>query len=128
MSRMIAALALSFSLLLAASVLAAEKGFSWSAAPDPTWGTKIYIGTAPGVYPNSEDAGVGTTTYSVANLLPGTTYYITATHYNSKGYESEYAKEVVLTTEALPTLTFNPLPPVLGTGIKSYSFTLTVQD
>ena len=112
-------------LLMASNANAAEASFQWTAQPDATWGTKIYIGTEPGVYSNSEDAGVGTTNYTVDDLLPGTTYYFTATHYDTYGNESVYAAEV---STATSTIGFNPLPPIPDSGVKEYVITISIPD
>jgi hypothetical protein len=54
-------------------------------------GYKIYWGTTPGVYPNSVTIDtIGTTTYVVENLSPGT-YEFVATAYNTSGIESRYS-------------------------------------
>ena len=54
-------------------------------------GYKIYWGTTPGVYTNSATIDtVGTTTYVVENLSPGT-YVFVATAYNASGVESRYS-------------------------------------
>ena len=54
-------------------------------------GYKIYWGTTPGNYTNSATIDtVGTTTYVVENLSPGT-YEFVATAYNASGVESRYS-------------------------------------
>ena len=100
------------------------QGFTWlpyadEFGTDPaTIGTKIYVGVEPGVYGNSEDAGIGTTTYDLDNLYCETTYYVAATHYNRDAstigdVESEKCPEVTFTTEDCVFITFNPMPPLL---------------
>ena len=91
-----------------------EQGFSWT-APDnaSATGTKIYVGTETGVYPNSEDAGVDTTTYNMDDLTCETTYYVVATHYSTEYtevYESDMCPEVSFTTPACMAIIFNPMP------------------
>ena len=54
-------------------------------------GYKIYWGTTPGNYTNSATIDtIGTTTYVVENLSPGT-YEFVATAYNASGVESRYS-------------------------------------
>ena len=54
-------------------------------------GYKIYWGTTPGAYTNSATIDtIGTTTYVVENLSPGT-YEFVATAYNASGIESRYS-------------------------------------
>lgn len=105
----------------------ASVDFTWLQAPDLTWGTKIYVSTIPGPpYENSEDAGINTTAYQMQNLLYGTTYYFTAAHYDSDGFESDYAPEVSWTSPGVPGVSFNPLPVVVDSGVQSYTITLTI--
>ena len=60
-------------------------------------GYKIYWGTTPGVYTNSATIDtVGTTTYVVENLSPGT-YVFVATAYNASGVESRYSSPATKT-------------------------------
>jgi hypothetical protein len=54
-------------------------------------GYRIYWGTTPGSYTNSVTIDtIGTTTYVVENLSPGT-YEFVATAYNASGVESRYS-------------------------------------
>ena len=57
-------------------------------------GYKIYYGTASGQYASVVDVG-NQTTYALAGLQVGRTYYICATAYNISGLESSYSNEVV---------------------------------
>ncbi|MFW6139179.1 MAG: fibronectin type III domain-containing protein [Spirochaetota bacterium] len=58
-------------------------------------GYKLYYGFG------SRDYGyvvnVGDTTYTIKDLVPGETYYIAATAYNTEGMESDYSEEAVYT-------------------------------
>ena len=98
--------------------------FQWEQAPSAVWGTKIYIGTSSGVYSNSEDAGINTTEYTLASVLEyNTTYYFTATHYNTSiGLESIKAEEIVWTSPGPDEILFNPLTKKQEHPIKSYIF------
>ena len=125
----VATLALTLLVLISATNAiagGANANFQWTQAPDITWGTKIYIGIEPGVYTNSEDAGVNTTTYNMDNLEYGTKYYFTATHYDKDGFESDHAQEVSWTSPNIPGMNFDMLPEIADSGVKSYTITLTV--
>lgn len=100
--------------------------FTWTQAPDPTWGTKILIGTESGNYTNSEDAGINTTTATIGNLQYSKKYYFTAVHYDQDGFESGYAPEIAWTSPDVPGVTFDPLEEIVE-AIKSYKFVLTVE-
>lgn len=56
-------------------------------------GYRVYVGTSPGSYNTSIDVGK-VTSYSLANLKPGVTYYFTVTAYDVSGNESIRAVEV----------------------------------
>lgn len=55
-------------------------------------GYKIHYGTASGVYDHSIDVG-NVTTYALAGLTKGQTYYVVATAYDTSGNESGYSNE-----------------------------------
>jgi hypothetical protein len=57
-------------------------------------GYKIYYGTETGQYLSVVDVG-NQTTYTLAGLQIGKTYYVSATAYNSAGAESGYSNEIV---------------------------------
>ena len=99
--------------------------FSWIKADNPAWGTKIYIGTEPGIYVNSEDAGKNTDVYHLVNLQYSTKYYFTATHYLD-GAESIKTEEISFTTKDQPETTFSPLEEIIE-DIRSYNFILTIE-
>jgi fibronectin type 3 domain-containing protein len=61
-------------------------------------GYNVYYGTASENYSQSIDAG-NTTTYTVANLADGLTYYFAVTAYDISGNESEYSNEVSKTID-----------------------------
>ncbi|HXF93269.1 MAG TPA: fibronectin type III domain-containing protein [Nitrospiraceae bacterium] len=69
---------------------------AWDPVNDPTvQGYNVYYGTSSRRYQTYANAGLNTT-YTVANLQPGTTYYFAVTAYNSAG-ESGYSDEVSAT-------------------------------
>jgi len=119
-----------FLMLLCSHTIANAGGasvpFQWAQTPSNTWGTKIYIGIEPGIYTNSSDAGINTTSYTLENLDYNKQYYFSATHYDpALGEESGYAPEVAYTTELVPSITFEELPE-LDTLVRTYQITLTV--
>jgi fibronectin type 3 domain-containing protein len=69
---------------------------AWDPVNDPSvQGYNVYYGTASRQYQTFANAGPSTT-YTVANLQRGTTYYFAVTAYNSAG-ESAYSEEVSAT-------------------------------
>ncbi len=67
-------------------------------------GYKIHIGTASGTYSQTTDVG-NATSFTVAGLLPGETYFFTVTAYDIFANESNYSTEISTT---IP----EPPPPV----------------
>ena len=114
---------------LAIAVHASGGGLSvtakWQPAPNPAWGTKIYIGTESGVYTHAEDAGVNTTEYEIDDLQPGTTYYMAATHYNVRGVESDKSTEASWTFDPVGPIETNPLPE-LDKEIRGYKVEMVI--
>jgi hypothetical protein len=67
---------------------------SWSPSASTTAaGYKVYVGTASGVYASPINIG-NTTSYTVANLGTGNTYYFVVTSYDAAGNESAPSNEV----------------------------------
>ena len=62
-------------------------------------GYKLHYGLASGSYTTVVDVG-NRTTYTLAGLTAGITYYITATAYNSSGLESDYSDELIVNTSS----------------------------
>lgn len=56
-------------------------------------GYKVYVGTQPGIYNAPVSIG-NVTSYTVANLATGRTYYATITAFDSAGNESLHSAEV----------------------------------
>jgi hypothetical protein len=73
---------------------AAQVTLTWDPETDlNVAGYRIYYGTASRSYQYNSDAGTNTT-FVVANLQAGTTYYFAATAYDAAGVESGYSNEV----------------------------------
>ncbi len=69
---------------------------AWDPVNDPSvQGYNVYYGTSSRQYQTFANVGLATT-YTVADLQPGTTYYFAVTAYNSAG-ESGYSDEVSAT-------------------------------
>lgn len=89
----------------------------WNANPDPNVvGYYLYRGTSPGNYPTKIDAGTNTT-FTVTGLVPGTTYYFSATSRTSAGTESTFGAEVHYIAPGIVSVTQNP-----GSGIMRVQF------
>ena len=75
------------------NVLAADVSLSWHASASPrVTGYNIYYGTSSSNYTRKIKVGNLTTT-TISNLNCGTTYFFSATAYNSKGDESGFSNE-----------------------------------
>jgi hypothetical protein len=80
----------------------------WSSNPDPTVaGYYLYTGTTPGNYTNKVDAG-SNTTMTVTSLVPGMTYYFSATSYTATGMESSFGPQISYVVPGVVSLTQNP--------------------
>lgn len=97
--------------------------FSWNVYSDEfdrdpaIVGTKIYVGTSPGVYEWSVDAKLGTTSGTVDDLYCEKEYFVAASHYSTEAtgkgmLESELSPEISFTTIDCIVITFNPPPPL----------------
>jgi hypothetical protein len=83
---------------------------AWNPSTDPTVvGYNIYYGGASGSYTNMINAG-NATTATISGLIPGTTYYLAATTYNSSSIESPFSSEVSYTVPILPGVQFRVTP------------------
>jgi hypothetical protein len=85
-------------LILAALSTTVQAGQSvtlaWNQSTNPiVVGYKIYDGVASHTYTNMINAG-NATNATISGLIPGTTYYFTATTYVSSGMESPFSSEV----------------------------------
>ncbi len=76
---------------------AAQITLAWDPNPEPTVsGYRVYYGTSSNYYSNVIDVGNRTSCTSTG-LLPGLTYFISATAYASTGDESNFSGEIAYT-------------------------------
>jgi hypothetical protein len=88
----------------------AEVSFTWKANAEPDLaGYKLYIGNQSRIYSSSVNVGL-TTTFRLAGLVPGTTYFFALTAYNTNGIESLFSNELMYQAPELPTNS----PPALN--------------
>jgi len=96
-------------------------GWDPNAEPDVA-GYKVYYGAASRSYQIHLDAGLNTT-YTVANLPDGGTYFFAVTAYDSSANESAYSAEVSYTASLACSYTVSPIsqsvPSTGGAGIAS---------
>ena len=91
---------------LAAHAYAAQVTLGWDADTSPlAIGYELGYGTASGGYTIILDVG-NLTTFTVPNLLDGTSYYFAVRAYDAAGDRSPYSNEVAATTPPPP-----PPPP-----------------
>ena len=98
--------------LLIAAAQAGQVTLAWNASSGPVAGYRVYYGVASGSYTNNANAG-NTTTYTVANLTDGRTYYFAVKAYGTAGNESGFSNEVSATLAAVapaPVANFNATP------------------
>ncbi|MBU4262778.1 MAG: cadherin-like domain-containing protein [Proteobacteria bacterium] len=93
-----------------------EASFSWSPNTETNLaGYKIHYGTTSAQYDHAVDMGNPTPTNGVVagnvnGLIDGTTYYFTATAYDTDGFESDFSQEVVWTAPSEPPVVPPSLP------------------
>ncbi|MHC1696771.1 MAG: hypothetical protein AB9919_01645 [Geobacteraceae bacterium] len=76
------------------SAYSAQSILTWDAVSDSSVvGYKLHYGKVPGVYTNSVDTGIMTSS-TVNDLTEGETYYFASTAYDSAGNQSGYSNEV----------------------------------
>jgi len=76
---------------------AAQITLAWNANFEPTVsGYRVYYGTTSSYYTAVIDAG-NQTTVTITGLVPGVTYFISATAYSSTGDESNFSGEIAYT-------------------------------
>ncbi len=74
-------------------------------------GYRLYYGQTSGNYQSFVDIG-NQTTYTLAGLQPGQTYYFAVTAYDTSGTQSAFSNEVSYTTD----ITVPPTPPMAPTS------------
>ncbi|TLN03056.1 hypothetical protein FDZ73_09010 [bacterium] len=96
------------------SAYSAQATLAWDAVSGPdVAGYKIHYGKVPGVYTNTIDTGIMTSS-DVSNLTEGETYYFASTAYDSAGNQSGYSNEV---TKLVPVSTqYSLMVAQNGTG------------
>lgn len=88
---------------------------AWDAVPEPDiQGYKVHVGTQPGQYTQTLDAGTDLS-YSVDNLAYGQTYYFSVRAVDADGLESGYSPELIL------TVTLPQLPPSANMALSGSS-------
>jgi len=113
-----------FLLLSSVYVLAEDVTVMWddpaieNPVDGPTWATYIYLSTTSQQYNLDTPvarADPGLNQVMVVNLVPGTKYYLVATHYDDiTSEESDLSEEISYTAlgEATGGKTIIPLPPI----------------
>jgi hypothetical protein len=102
---------------------------SWFPSPSPDiTGYNVYSGGVSGIYTNKISLG-NTTSVILSNMVAGSTYYFSATCYNTNGEESALSNEAVYTmppdTTGLPVMLENPS---MSGGNFSFTITSTAGD
>jgi len=88
---------------------------AWDAVPEPDiQGYKVHVGTQPGQYTQTLDAGTKLS-HSVGNLAYGQTYYFSVRAVDATGLESGYSPELTLTV-TLPKLPPSATMATTGSG------------
>jgi hypothetical protein len=86
------------------SAVAASISVAWDPNPEPDIvGYQLHYGVASGIYTQTIDVG-NSTSATISDLVPGITYYLVVTAWNSNSLESPASNEVTFELEA-------PAPP-----------------
>jgi len=94
---------LSTLLLMASTCPAAEVTLAWDSNPEQTVeGYRVYYGTHSYYYTSVVDVG-DQTALTITGLLPGVTYFFSATAYSSTGDESCFSGEIAYTVPGVST-------------------------
>ncbi|HEY3276900.1 MAG TPA: fibronectin type III domain-containing protein [Syntrophorhabdaceae bacterium] len=105
------------------SAHAAQATAKWNSVSNAS-GYKVYYGSQSRSYSSNVNAGTATT-YTVANLAAGTTYYFALTAYNSSGAESGYSSEVSYKTPC--TFSISPTSSSIAAAGGTGSVAVTTQ-
>jgi Fibronectin type III domain len=122
-------------LVAACAAVNAAASSSVTLAWDPTPGVagyRLYLGLASRTYSTMLDVG-GSTTVTVANLVPGTTYYFAVTDYDTNHLESTFSGEISYTVPLTSGLTrlnlaLLPLGQALLSGFGPVGYTYLVES
>jgi hypothetical protein len=101
---------------LATSVHSAQVTLAWdpNTEPDVT-GYRIYYSFLSDQYDYSADVG-NQTSFTLASLQDGKTYYFAATAYDQEGNESDFSNEVVFNAPPVCTYSVSPVSQWFGPG------------
>jgi hypothetical protein len=112
-------------ILFAAVAQAAQVTLAWNPNTETNLaGYKLNYGTASGSFSTVVDVGK-VTTYTIANLADGKTYYFAATAYNTSGGSSGYSNQVTYTTPATTPTNGSPTTPSAPSGPTSAAVAAT---
>src|SRR5262249_34602542 len=114
-------------LLFATNTYAGQVSLTWNPSSSSNLvGYRLYYGQASQTYTSHIDVGLQTS-YTVAGLTDGQTYYFAATAYNTAGYESAFSNEVstTLTTSATTPVAAFSASPTSGLAPLTVAFTDT---
>ena len=110
--------------LVHAQAHSAQVTFQWDYPASAAAGFYLYCGTASRVYPTKVDVG-NATTFTLAGLTEGATYYCAATAYDGARVESGYSNELLISVPyAAPVANFT-MTPASGTAPLNVTFANT---
>jgi hypothetical protein len=110
------------------SAHSAQVTLAWDPNTDPDLsGYRIYYGLLSDQYSSSVDVG-NRTSYTVANLENGKTYYFAATAYDQIGDESDFSNEVVFSVPVPCTFTVSPSSQSFASGVGSGAINVATQS
>lgn len=111
---LMAALALSLCTRAAGQTASASLGWDQSTAPVVA-GYTVFWGVASGVYSWNEDAGTNNFA-TLSELVPGATYYVAVSAYDSQGNEGPLSAEISETIPSFPIIAVQPLNQTITAG------------
>jgi chitodextrinase len=106
-------LAIIFTLVLVPRCFAAQVTLAWDKNTEPDIaGYKIHYGTDSGSYDYSVNVG-NYTSCTISDLAEDTTYYFTATAYNTQNNESDFSEKITYTPGSELSPTTEPLDKII---------------